>query len=81
MFYKVHSEILKFNFPSMIKVTMQSEKYAKKKKLQIISITNRQKRFSRFTHYRVTWYSEWGVYDNHSNIIEKGRFEQHASNY
>lgn len=55
MFYKVHSEILKFNFPSMIEVTMQSEKYAKKeKKLQILSITNRQKRFFRFTQYRVT---------------------------
>ena len=28
MFYKVHSEILKFNFASMIEVTMQFEKYA-----------------------------------------------------
>lgn len=32
MFYEAHSEILKFNFPSMIEVTIQSEKYAKKKK-------------------------------------------------
>lgn len=81
MFYKVHSEILKFNFASMIEVTMQFEKYAPPPQKKKLSITNRQNRFSRFTQYRLTWYIEWGVYGNHSNITEKGRFEQHALNY
>jgi len=109
MFYKVHSEILKFNFPSMIEVTMQSEKYAappppppppkkktkkkrKKKPPPPPPPAPPKKTIQNTFHYQQTEkifhiYSvqsdmiQWGVYENHSNITEKGRFEQHALNY
>jgi hypothetical protein len=79
MFYKVHSEILKFNFPSMIEVTMQSEKYAPPK---IQNIFHYQQTENICHIYSVqSDMIQWGVYENHSNITEKGRFEQHALNY